>query len=79
VPADLASAITGKIAVPTIGIASGNDTDGQVMVLHDLLGTAPENRSYVNKIFHFYDDIVACAAVFNNTVKSVKINRTAVK
>jgi 3-methyl-2-oxobutanoate hydroxymethyltransferase len=38
VPAPVAARITEALAVPTIGIGSGRDCDGQVLVLHDLLG-----------------------------------------
>jgi 3-methyl-2-oxobutanoate hydroxymethyltransferase len=38
VPAPVAARITEALAVPTIGIGSGGDCDGQVLVLHDLLG-----------------------------------------
>jgi len=38
VPAQLAKLITQKISIPTIGIGSGSDCDGQVQVISDLLG-----------------------------------------
>jgi 3-methyl-2-oxobutanoate hydroxymethyltransferase len=38
VPAPVARRITEALTVPTIGIGSGRDCDGQVLVLHDLLG-----------------------------------------
>jgi 3-methyl-2-oxobutanoate hydroxymethyltransferase len=38
VPAPVAARITEELAVPTIGIGSGRDCDGQVLVYHDLLG-----------------------------------------
>ncbi len=41
VPHTLASEITAAVAVPTIGIGAGVDCDGQVMVMHDLLGLEP--------------------------------------
>jgi 3-methyl-2-oxobutanoate hydroxymethyltransferase len=38
VPTELAAAITQKVAVPTIGIGAGTGCDGQVLVIHDLIG-----------------------------------------
>ncbi|MBT4512770.1 MAG: 3-methyl-2-oxobutanoate hydroxymethyltransferase [Chloroflexi bacterium] len=38
VPAPLAKLVTEKINIPTIGIGAGKDCDGQVQVIHDLLG-----------------------------------------
>jgi 3-methyl-2-oxobutanoate hydroxymethyltransferase len=38
VPAPVAARITEELSVPTIGIGSGRDCDGQVLVYHDLLG-----------------------------------------
>ena len=38
IPAELAAEITGRLAIPTIGIGAGAACDGQVLVFHDLLG-----------------------------------------
>jgi 3-methyl-2-oxobutanoate hydroxymethyltransferase len=38
VPADLAAAVSERLAIPTIGIGAGARCDGQVLVYHDLLG-----------------------------------------
>lgn len=38
IPADIAKKITQAVAIPTIGIGAGPDCDGQVLVLHDMLG-----------------------------------------
>lgn len=41
IPASLAGEITHMLSIPTIGIGSGPDTSGQVLVLQDLLGVDP--------------------------------------
>ena len=39
--ADVAARITRAVSIPTIGIGSGDDCDGQILVIHDLLGSFP--------------------------------------
>lgn len=41
VPAELGSRVTEALEIPVIGIGAGPDTDGQIMVIHDLLGLYP--------------------------------------
>lgn len=38
IPATLGKAISAAVAIPTIGIGAGKDTDGQILVMHDALG-----------------------------------------
>ncbi len=38
IPRELAATITARLRIPTIGIGAGPDCDGQILVLHDLLG-----------------------------------------
>jgi 3-methyl-2-oxobutanoate hydroxymethyltransferase len=54
VPAAIAAKITGALAIPTIGIGAGPDCDGQVLVVHDLLGLT---SGYVPKFVRPYADL----------------------
>jgi len=51
VPSTLAVQITADIAIPTIGIGAGPDCDGQILVLHDLLGVSGGRRPRFVKDF----------------------------
>lgn len=46
VPAELATEITSRAGVPTIGIGAGVNCDGQVLVLHDLLGLSERSFTF---------------------------------
>ena len=50
VPAAVAATLTEKIAIPTIGIGAGADCDGQILVLHDMIGlTFGKSPKFVRK------------------------------
>ena len=54
IPRSIAKKITQEVAIPTIGIGAGADCDGQVLVLHDLLGIT---SGYVPKFVKAYADL----------------------
>ena len=54
VPDQLAKLISEEISIPTIGIGAGKDTDGQVLVFHDLLGYS---RGYLPKFVRRYENL----------------------
>ncbi len=49
VPADLGREITQGVSIPTIGIGAGVDCDGQVLVMHDLLGLTDWSPSFAKQ------------------------------
>ncbi len=49
VPVDLAREITERLSIPTIGIGAGVHCDGQVLVMHDLLGLTDWTPSFVKQ------------------------------
>jgi 3-methyl-2-oxobutanoate hydroxymethyltransferase len=51
IPADISKKITKTLKIPTIGIGAGPDCDGQILVLHDLLGL---NERHVPKFVKQY-------------------------
>jgi 3-methyl-2-oxobutanoate hydroxymethyltransferase len=61
VPDALAERVTAEIDVPTIGIGAGPDCDGQVIVLHDLLGLAGSVPKFVRRYAEL--GVAATAAV----------------
>ena len=53
---NLSKEISQELSIPTIGIGSGYDCDGQVLVLNDLLGLTPHHPKFVTPIANFYQD-----------------------
>ena len=51
IPASLAKTISEELEIPTIGIGAGKDCDGQVLVLHDMLGIYPRPSPKFSKNF----------------------------
>jgi len=47
IPAALAAKISEKLMIPVIGIGAGKDVDGQIMVMHDVLGISPITPKFV--------------------------------
>lgn len=58
IPKDIAALITKELTIPTIGIGAGPDCDGQVLVLHDMLGI---NKGFHPKFLKIFADIHATA------------------
>ncbi len=71
VPASLAKEITAMLAIPTIGIGAGPSCDGQVLVLHDLLGLFDRfTPKFVKKYARLKDEAVAAVQQYKQEVES---------
>ena len=73
IPSELATEITQRLHVPTIGIGAGPGTDGQVLVLHDVLGLNPDKAPGFAKRYLDGADLVQTAlAQYAGEVRAVK-------
>jgi 3-methyl-2-oxobutanoate hydroxymethyltransferase len=71
VPAIVAKAVTAALAVPTIGIGAGGDTDGQVLVWHDMLGYYDGHAPrFVKRYADVGDTIVEALGRYADEVRS---------
>lgn len=71
VPRDLAKAVTEAVSIPVIGIGAGADTDGQVLVMHDMLGITPGKKArFVKNFMQEADSISGAFEAYANAVKN---------
>lgn len=72
IPAKLATQVTNEIKIPTIGIGAGNGTDGQVLVLQDMLGITQQfTPRYLRLYGTFGADISNAVRQYIDDVKNV--------
>jgi 3-methyl-2-oxobutanoate hydroxymethyltransferase len=70
VPAPLAADISSKLDIPVIGIGAGAGTDGQVLVMHDLLGLTAHTARFVQNFMEGQNSIQGGLQAFVDAVKS---------
>ncbi|MGF7231429.1 3-methyl-2-oxobutanoate hydroxymethyltransferase [Arachidicoccus sp.] len=71
IPANLAKEVSATLSIPTIGIGAGNGCDGQVLVMHDMLGINNEfNPRFVRKYLNLHQMISNAAKQYIGDVKS---------
>ncbi len=71
IPAKLAKKVTRSVRIPIIGIGAGPDVDGQVLVLHDMLGMTHEfNPRFLRRYLNLYKDINDAVESYVKDVKS---------
>jgi len=72
IPASLAERVSKEIPIPTIGIGAGHGVDGQVLVLHDMLGINHEfHPRFLRRYLNLYDEIKSAAERYILDVKNV--------
>ena len=78
VPSELAKEITLAVKIPVIGIGAGSDTDGQVLVLHDMLGLSLTGRvpKFVKNFMTGQPDIQSALGAYVTQVKAVSFPGT---
>jgi 3-methyl-2-oxobutanoate hydroxymethyltransferase len=72
VPANLAGEVTRKLKIPVIGIGAGSQVDGQVLVLHDLLGITHEfSPRFLRRYHNLYTEIKGAVENYIQDVKNL--------
>ena len=71
IPAKLAARVALEVPIPIIGIGAGGEVDGQVLVLHDMLGITHEfHPRFLRRYLNLYDEIKGAAEEYIRDVKS---------
>jgi 3-methyl-2-oxobutanoate hydroxymethyltransferase len=72
IPAKLAKEVAKQLTIPVIGIGAGNGVDGQVLVLHDMLGMTHEfNPRFLRRYMNLFEDMTSAIEQYVSDVKSV--------
>lgn len=72
IPAKLAQEVAESISIPVIGIGAGSGVDGQVLVLHDMIGMTHEfNPRFLRRYMNLYEDMTKAIGQYVDDVKSV--------
>jgi len=69
VPWQLAKRLTDELHVPTIGIGAGPYCDGQVLVLHDIVGLTLRSPKFVKRYANLREEVLRCLKEFREEVK----------
>ena len=71
IPAKLATKVAEKLSIPVIGIGAGSSVDGQVLVLHDMIGMTHEfSPRFLRRYLNLYEDIKGAVGQYVSDVKT---------
>lgn len=72
IPAALAAEVTASLRIPTIGIGAGSGVDGQVLVLHDMLGINQQfSPRFLRRYHNLYEEIRGAVGSYIHDVKTL--------
>ena len=71
IPAKLAAIVSSEVMIPVIGIGAGNGVDGQVLVVHDMLGITHEfHPRFLRRYANLYDEMKGAVESYVKDVRS---------
>ena len=71
IPAGLAEEVTQSLTIPTIGIGAGGKCDGQVLVMHDMLGINTEFKPrFLRQYLNMHEQVTHAVQQYIRDVKS---------
>lgn len=71
IPAELGRQVAGDVKIPVIGIGAGGHVDGQVLVMHDMLGITKDfSPRFLRRYLDLYDSIKGATEHYIKDVKS---------
>jgi 3-methyl-2-oxobutanoate hydroxymethyltransferase len=73
IPAALGARVTGELKIPIIGIGAGKHVDGQVLVLHDMLGITQDfSPRFLRRYHNLYQEITGAVTQYIDDVKNTE-------
>lgn len=71
IPAELGTKVASRLKIPVIGIGAGNGVDGQVLVLHDMLGLTQEfSPRFLRRYHNLHDEMLGAVKNYISDIKS---------
>lgn len=71
IPAHLAEKVAKSISIPVIGIGAGGGVDGQVLVIHDMLGMNNEfSPRFLRRYLNLYQEMTSAISQYVTDVKT---------
>jgi len=72
IPAKLAQEVAESLSIPVIGIGAGSGVDGQVLVLHDMIGMTHEfNPRFLRRYMNLYEEMTSAIEQYVSDVKAI--------